>query len=183
MGPQILARVPADLDGLIEHVIVTACERLGFRVERLRGRRKFAIEFGHEAVVDSLPGVSGGSSWVGSFDREEAVEDETIEFFASGHPLVEGILAHIDDTPDGRVASLELRAEPPGDGVVAIYKESAGFEVVALDSSGQPRPEWAAAFRERPLQIQPAKGEVQRRRGRFDTARRPYMVAAVTVRP
>lgn len=41
--------------------------------------------------------VPGGSSFVGTFDREEAVEDEAVDFFASGHPLVEGVLAYFED--------------------------------------------------------------------------------------
>lgn len=98
MATGILARVPADLDDLTERLITTACSRLGFRVEHLRGRRIFAIELGNEAIVDSLPGVPGGSAYVGTFDREEAVEDESVDFFASGHPLVEGVLAHFEDT-------------------------------------------------------------------------------------
>jgi ATP-dependent helicase HepA len=93
----ILARVPADLDALTERVITSACARLGFRVEHLRGRRIHAIELGNESIVDSLPGVPGGSAYVGTFDREEAVEDESIDFFASGHPLVEGVLAYFED--------------------------------------------------------------------------------------
>jgi ATP-dependent helicase HepA len=97
MAEAIFARVPAELDALTERVVTNACTRLGFRVEHVRGRRTFAIEFGNEALVDSLPGVPGGSSFVGTFDREEAVEDETIDFFASGHPLVEGILAYFED--------------------------------------------------------------------------------------
>ena len=97
MAARILARVPPDLDALTERIVTTACARLGFRVEHLRGRRIFAIEFGNEAIVDSLPGVPGGSAYVGTFDREEAVEDESIDFFASGHPLVEGILAYFED--------------------------------------------------------------------------------------
>jgi ATP-dependent helicase HepA len=102
MADSILARVPAELDALTERVVTNACTRLGFRVEYLRGLRTFAIEFGNEAVVDSLPGVPPGSAFVGTFDREEAVEDESIDFFASGHPLVEGILAYFEDTNVGR---------------------------------------------------------------------------------
>jgi ATP-dependent helicase HepA len=98
MAESILARVPAELDALTERVVVNACTRLGFHVQHLRKRRTFAIEFGNEAVVDSLPGVPGGSAYVGTFDREEAVEDESIDFFASGHPLIEGILAYFEDT-------------------------------------------------------------------------------------
>jgi len=101
MAAGILARVPNDLDALTERIVTTACARLGFRVEHLRGRRIFAIEFGNEAIVDSLPGVAGGSAYVGTFDREEAVEDESIDFFASGHPLVEGVLAYFEDLGDG----------------------------------------------------------------------------------
>src|SRR6185503_13621852 len=97
LAAAILARVPPDLDELTQRVVTGACNRLGFRVEHLRGRRIFAIELGNEAVVDSLPGVPGGSTYVGTFDREEAVADETIDFFASGHPLVEGVLAHLED--------------------------------------------------------------------------------------
>ena len=97
MGARILAEVPPDLDALTERIVTSICSRLGFRVEHVRGRRTFAIELGNEALVDSLPGVPGGSAYVGTFDREEAVEDESIDFFASGHPLVEGVLAFVED--------------------------------------------------------------------------------------
>jgi ATP-dependent helicase HepA len=194
MGPMILARVPAELDGLIESVVVNASARLGFRVEHLRGRRTYAIEFGGESLIDSLPGVPGGSAFVGSFDREEAVEDETIDFFASGHPLVEGILAHFEDSPDGRVAHLELKSgTDTGEGIVAFYKEGPRFAAVAFDSTGRARPEWAAAFHERPLPVSRMSHDqrtvtdwaaiVRRVEARLDAARRPYAIAAIAVRP
>ncbi len=147
LGPAILARVPAGLDALMERVVVNAAARLGFRVEQVRGRQAYAIEFGNEALVDSLPGVPGGASFIGAFDREYAVEDETIDFFASGHALVEGLLAHFDEDPKGRVARLELRVPGQrGVGLAAIYKDGAGFTVTAVDADGQPRPEWADAI-------------------------------------
>ena len=127
MAPGLLARVPSELDTLNERVVVTVCARLGFAVEHTRGRRTFSIELGNEALVDSLPGVPGGSSFVGSFDREEAVEDETIDFFASGHPLVEGMFAHVEDSPLGRVVRLVLETgSERGAGLVAIYKDGRG---------------------------------------------------------
>ena len=108
----------------MEQVVVNAASRLGFHVEQVRGGRAYAIDFGNEALVDSLPGVQGGTSFVGAFDREYAVANETIDFFASGHPLVEGVLAHFEEDPKGRVARLELRIPgPPGAGLVAVYKE------------------------------------------------------------
>ena len=113
LGPAILARVPAGLDALMEQVVVNAASRLGFRVEQVRGGRAYAIEFGNEALVDSLPGVPGGTSFVGAFDREYAVANETIDFFASGHALVEGVLAHFEEDPKGRVARLDAAHPRP----------------------------------------------------------------------
>jgi ATP-dependent helicase HepA len=194
IGPDLLARIPAELDALNEKIVVTVCSRLGFAVEHTRGRRTFAIELGNEALVDSLPGVPGGSSYVGTFDREEAVEDETIDFFASGHPLVEGVFAHVEDSPLGRVVRLEVEAgRERGKGLVAIYKDGLGFDVVARDTSGRDRPDWAAAFRQRPLRARRApagalddlaSADMVRRLGaQLEPSRRPYALAAVVVRP
>ncbi len=192
LGPAILGRVPKGLDALVEQVVVSAASRLGFRVEQVRGRRAYAIDFGSEALIDSLPGVPGGSSFVGSFDREYAVEDEGIDFFASGHPLVEGLLAHFDENPNGRVARLEVSVPgQPGRGLIAIYREGPEAEIVAFDADGLPRPDWAAAFSRRPLAAEKMKTEdvarhdwpalVARLAPRFGS-RRPHALAAVVVR-
>ena len=194
MAAGILARVPGELDGLTEQVVINACGRLGFNVERLRGKRKFAIEFGAEALVDNLPGVPGGASFVGSFDREEAVEDETIDFFASGHPLVEGVLAHVDESPDGRVAYLEVTAgRRKEQGVLVIYKDGHTFDVAALDPSGRARPEWLEALEERVARVRRVsegeaegidwRGMLQRVMGSIDHTRRPYALSGIIVRP
>jgi ATP-dependent helicase HepA len=192
LGPSILARVPAGLDALMEQVVVNAAARLGFRVEPVRGRRAYAIEFGNEALIDSLPGVSGGSSFVGSFDREYAVEDETIDFFASGHALVEGLLAHFDEDPKGRVARLELQHPgSPGAGLIVLYKDGPQFEVVAFDREGRPRPEWAELVRDRPLAAERMKSDdaaahdwpaVIARLVAQLGSRRPHAIAGVVVR-
>ena len=194
MAAEILARVPADLDARNEEIIVTACARLGFTIERPRGHRVYAIEIGSEALVDGLPGVPGGTSYLGSFDREEAVERETIDFFASGHPLVEGIFAHYDESTLGRVAcfAIEIGRER-GEGLVAIYKDGPMFEVVALDSTGQRRPDWADAIGQRSLRLRPVTGEmsasvdwprlIPRLGKQLDPARRLYAIAAILVRP
>ncbi len=194
MGAGILARVPAELDALNEEVVVTASIGLGFTIERPRGHRIFAIELGNGALVDGLPGVAGGSSYVGSFDREEAVEHETIDFFASGHPLVEGIFAHFEDGALGRVARFEVEmGKERGEGLMAIYKERAEFEIVVHDSTGRARPDWATAIRQRPLRARPVIDEpvedsdwtvmVRRLGALLEPARRPHAVAAIVVRP
>jgi ATP-dependent helicase HepA len=192
LGPAILARVPPDLDALNQAVVVGACERLGLHVEAQRAHA-FAIELGNEALVDGLPGVPGGSSFLGTFDREEAVRDETLDFFASGHPLVEGVLAHLAESPLGRVAVLPaaLGAER-GLALLALYKDGPVFEAVAIDATGRRRPEWAGVLRRRLRERTdrtPAKdvggpewSESIRRLATFLPAgRRPVAVAAVVL--
>jgi ATP-dependent helicase HepA len=191
MAPGILGRVPFELDALTERVVVSASARLGFGVERMRGRSKFAIELGNEALVDSLPGVPGGSSFVGSFDREEAVQDESIDYFASGHPLVEGLLVSLDDSQEGRVAYIEVSGHDRNAGLVAIYREGLLFDVVALDADGKLHPEWCAALRHGRARVSPVRSEqgrridwaavVRRAGARLEPARRPYAVAGVVV--
>jgi ATP-dependent helicase HepA len=188
MADGILARVPANLDLLNEEVVATACERLGFGVERQRGRRRFSIDFGNEALIDTLPGVPGGSSFLGTFDREEAVEDETLDFFAAGHPLVEGILGHLEKSPRGRVAVV---AWPGAEerGLAAVYKDGPSFEVVVIDEAGLPRPDWAALLRRGPIPAGRPPGKaaddpegndwVLRVAALFDSARRPVALAAI----
>jgi ATP-dependent helicase HepA len=192
LGPSILARVPADLDALMERVVVKAASQLGFRTEHVRGSRAYAIEFGNEALVDGLPGVPGGSSFVGSFDREYAVADESIDFFASGHALIEGLLAHFEEDPRGRAVRLEVSIPGAGGtGLVAVYKDGPQFEVLAVDAEGRPRPDWADAFRSRSPAVQAMKNEdaarydwpalVARLAPQFGS-RRPHAIAAVLVR-
>jgi ATP-dependent helicase HepA len=193
LGPAILARVPAGLDALMERVVVNAVSRLGFGVETVRGRHAYAIEFGNAALVDSLPGVPGGTSFVGSFDREYAVEDETRDFFASGHPLVEGVLAHFEEDPKGRAARLEVRLPgAPAVGLIAIYKDGPDVDVVAIDADGRDRPDWAEAFR-RPApparRMSAEDGAAHDWRALVERltpllgSRLPHAVAAVAVRP
>src|SRR5262245_56368210 len=152
MAAGILARVPADLDALNEASVVRACARLGFTIERPRGHHVYAIEIGSGALVDGLPGVPGGTSYTGSFDREEAIGRETIDFVASGHPWVEGSFAHYEESAVGRVARFQMKiGGARGEGLVALYKDGPGFEILAIDATGRARTDWAAAIRQRPL--------------------------------
>jgi ATP-dependent helicase HepA len=193
-APSILARVPVGLDALMEQVVVNAAARLGFRVEQVRGRRAYAIEFGNEAIIDSLPGVAGGASFVGSFDREYAVEDENIDFYASGHALVEGLLAHFDEDPKGRVGRLELQLPGNGHagiGIVAFYKNGPQVTIEAFDDTGAPRPAWADAFRAHTQRPRRMKSEdassydwpsLVARLAPHLEPRRPHAIAALIVR-
>jgi ATP-dependent helicase HepA len=193
LGPSILARVPADLDASMERVVTRIAARLGFRVDQVRGSHAYAIEFGNEALVDSLPGVTAGATFIGSFDREFAVLDESVDFFASGHPLVEGLLAHVEEAPEGRVARLELHVPgQPGVGLIAIDKEGPEIGIRAVDAEGRDQPAWASALRRQPVAASTMSPADQA--GRDWTAlvarlapalgrRVPHAVAAVVVRP
>lgn len=194
MAPGILARVPNELDALNEEVVVTASIGLGLTIAHPPGHRVFSLELGSGATVDSLPGVPAGSGYVGTFDREEAVENEFIDFFASGHPLVEGIFAHYEENALGRAVRFEITMGPAIDaGLIAIYKDGRAFEVVAIDVAGHARPEWAAAVLTRPINVRPVTGEaakntewrsmVRRLGAQLDPARRLHAVAAIEVRP
>jgi ATP-dependent helicase HepA len=190
MAAGILARVPSDLDAINERVVVSACARLGFTIERPRGRQTYSIEFGHEALIDSLPGVPGGSHFVGTFEREHAVEDETLDFFASGHPLVEGVFAHFEESAVGRVARFAVDiGTDAGEALLAVYKEGPGFSAIALDERGRERPEWAEAFKRQP-RIRPLRSEDREWMGRaralgakLDASRRPHALAWIAVGP
>ncbi|HET9316940.1 MAG TPA: hypothetical protein VFQ51_15210, partial [Vicinamibacteria bacterium] len=128
----------------------------------------------------------------GTFDRDEAVRDETLDFFASGHPLVEGVLAHLDESPFGRVAVLRVGVgRERGLGLLALYKDGPSFEAVAVDQDGRPRPDWAELLRRRPLRSRrgaPARdGDwaqlVRRLAESLPAGRRPVALAAVLVEP
>jgi ATP-dependent helicase HepA len=188
----VLRRVPADLDDLNEEVVVSVAERLGFHVERQRGQRTFSIEFGNEALVDNLPGVPGGASFLGTFGRDEAVEDETLDFYAAGHPLVEGILAHLEESSSGRVAVLHVViGQERGFGLLVLYKDGPEFEAVVIDEEGRERGSWAAAVTRRPLRTRrvPAErmrdpqwsAQIHRLGGFLDPARKPVALAALIV--
>ncbi len=154
MGPGILARVPPDLETLTQDVVLRALARFGFTVEAQSGKSTWLIEFGPEALVDHLPGVSPGASFLGTFDREEAVEKETLDFFASGHPLIEGILSELEDGERGRVALLQAVADEEAFGLLALYRRGAEIEAVAIDAQGRRRDDLAARLMAAGLEVE-----------------------------
>ena len=189
----ILERVPEDLEELTQDVVLGAAAQLGLHVEEHRDGRVHSIVFGNHARVDSLPGVPGGASFLGTFDRPEAVADESIDFYASGHQLVEGLLAEIDDGPLGRTAILHVEAHgESGLGLLAIYRTESGFVAECVDVAGVSRPDWAALVTSRPLRsrrvktdalvAQPGWAEgIRMMAERLPRRDRPSAVAAVIV--
>jgi len=169
----ILELVPPDLEPLTRKVCLAAAEALDLEVVEKGGVALYYIEFGAGATVDQLPDVPGGTRFLGTFDRGEAVRRDEVDFFASGHPLVEGLLMEIDEGRRGRAAAFEVPLGRPaggragagprgpgrrgqgegrgiGDvaGLLGLFVEGAGWEAVVVDAEGRLRPEWAPALLE-----------------------------------
>jgi len=147
----ILSRIPPDLEDRTRNVTLEACRQFGFETVEKPGPDTWYIEFGSEALIDHLPGSTGGSRWLGTFDREEATARETIDFFASGHPLVEGILMELEDGQRGEVTLLEVPGAGTSEaGILALIKEGAEFRPVAFDFEGRRRRDWDGWFDQDP---------------------------------
>jgi ATP-dependent helicase HepA len=163
MSEAILARVPTDLDELTREVVLAAAEAYDLKVESHRDGLRHSFEIGTRARIESLPGVPPGASWLGTFDREEAVQDESIDYYASGHPFVEGLLAQLEDDTLGRVALLDAASDEPGEegfGLLALYRGGpTGVEAVAIDAYGRERPDWARRLARRPLRSRRVRPE------------------------
>ena len=150
----MLSRIPASLDADLEAFTLGACDLFGFERHARTGRRSWYVEFGSDAIVEHLPGVPGGTRWLGTFDREEAVDREDVEFFASGHPLVEGVFQEMEDGPRGRVALVKLeKSGHAGDGLLFLRAAPDGFTATAIDLRGRPRPEWAELLLREPASL------------------------------
>jgi ATP-dependent helicase HepA len=144
LAEEVLARIPGDLERRTAGVVLEACRQFGFEMEPKAGKAAWYLEFGGEATVEALHGVPAGSRFLGTFDRAEAVRREQLDFFASGHPLVEGILGEYADGTTGQVALLEL----PGTdreqvGVLVGAKDGPETRWTFVDLDGRERPELA----------------------------------------
>lgn len=105
---RVLAQIPEDLDEMLQRFCLDAAERVGLDVVEKEGEAVHYFEYGTGVEVDSIPGLPVGTRFLGTFDREEAIENEALDFFANGHPLVEGLLAELEDSPRGRVGAVRL---------------------------------------------------------------------------
>jgi ATP-dependent helicase HepA len=194
LGESILARVPADLERRTRDVVLEACRQFGFEMEPKAGRDVWYIEFGGEATVEALHGVPGGSRFLGTFDRREAVERESLDFFASGHPLVEAVLGEYIDGTRGQTALLELPGEDDfsGPGILVVARDGPEIRATFVDLQGRERPALASRVlatreaREVPAALWPVPdwGErVRRLVAEVDLGGRLAAVAGVLFRP
>jgi len=114
--------------------------------------------------VHALPGYGNEVRFLGTFDREEAIQNQSLAFFASGQMLVEGLMLELEDGARGRTALLEVPGTGrTGIGLLCVYRDGPAWSAVAVDRKGQLRPDWATAVleglpRARPLRA-PAHSE------------------------
>ncbi|HET9232617.1 MAG TPA: hypothetical protein VFP10_00570, partial [Candidatus Eisenbacteria bacterium] len=142
LAPSIFSRIPPELEDLTERVVLEACRQFGFETVPKAGNVWY-VEFGPESTIEHLPGVPEGSRWLGTFSREVGVKRETLDFFASGHPLVEGVLMELEDGHRGEVALFSIAAPGvEGEGFGALIRRGPETFAVVVDASGRRRPEW-----------------------------------------
>jgi ATP-dependent helicase HepA len=110
--------IARDLDERLEECITELAERIGIRVDTDQEVDAFqaAFHFGHALNVEALPGfdITHERTVLGTFWRDTAVEQEEIEYFATGHPLVEALFGFLRDGPYGRNGARYLELKRPG---------------------------------------------------------------------
>jgi len=69
---------------------------------------------------------------------------EEMDFFASGHPLVEGLFGQLADGERGRVAFVKLAgAGTSGAGILFVFRAEGELRATAVSLDGTPRPDWS----------------------------------------
>ncbi len=98
--------IARDLDERLEETVTELARRVGIGVDTDEQVDAFqcAFHFGHALKVEALPGLQLGEerTVLGTFWRDTAVEQEEIDFFATGHPIVEALFGFLRDGPYGR---------------------------------------------------------------------------------
>jgi ATP-dependent helicase HepA len=109
--------IARDLDERLEECITELADRIGIKVDTDQEVDAFqcAFHFGHALNVEALPGfdISKERTVLGTFWRDTAVEREEIEYFATGHPLVEALFGFVRDGPYGRNGARFLEVKKP----------------------------------------------------------------------
>lgn len=124
----VQAQIPEESEELVRKFVLGAARRVGLDVIDKGGVRRTYLEYGGNSVVDAIPGVHDGSRFLGTFDREEAISASELDFFASGHELVEGLLWELDDSPAGRVGALAADIASPA--LYTVFRGADGRPLV-----------------------------------------------------
>ena len=174
---------------------ITACIGLGFTIEHPRGRRVFAIELGQRMRWSTACLASPAARAMSA--RSTARRRWRTRPSTSSRPGIRWSRGSLPTSRTARSAvscgSRSRSARERGAGLVAIYKDGPRSRSSRSTPPAQIRPDWAAAFRQRPLRARPMSNDVNERIDwagmvrqlgtRLDAARRPHALAAIGVRP
>jgi ATP-dependent helicase HepA len=112
-----LLAVARDLDERLEESVTELARKVGIGVDADEQVEAFqvAFTFGHALNVDALPGLDlrEERTQLGTFWRDTATEQEELEYFATGHPLVEALFGFLRDGPYGRSGFRYLERRGP----------------------------------------------------------------------
>jgi ATP-dependent helicase HepA len=113
-----ILQLARDLDERLEDAVTEVARRVGIGVDTAEQVEAFqcAFRFGAELAVEALPGIdiSEDRTVLGTFWRDTANEDDTLEYFATGHPIVEALFDFVRDGPFGRVAGRRVAGKASG---------------------------------------------------------------------
>jgi len=112
-----LRELSSTLEEQLEDVCVDVAARVGVEVDTDQNVHPFEVSFtlGAQMRIEALPGMEIPEEAVtelGSFWRETAVARDELEWFATGHKLVEALLGLVRDGTAGRTAALRSPAAP-----------------------------------------------------------------------
>ncbi|QRK12208.1 DEAD/DEAH box helicase family protein [Archangium violaceum] len=119
--------VARDLDERLEETVTELARRVGIGVDTDEQVDAFqcAFQFGHALKVEGLPGIdiNEDRTVLGTFWRDTAVEAEELEYFATGHPIVEALFGFLRDGPYGRSGArfIEKRGPMKAKGLELLY--------------------------------------------------------------
>ena len=119
--------VARDLDERLEETVTELALRVGLGVDtdQMVDAFQCAFHFGHALKVEALPGldISQERTVLGTFWRDTAIEQEEIEYFATGHPIVEALFGFMRDGPYGRNGArfFEVRGAQKVRGVELLF--------------------------------------------------------------
>ena len=113
-GLQTLSRW---LEEELEDLSAEVGRRVGIEVDTDENVHPFEVAFtlGREMRIEALPGMAVPEeprTHLGSFWRETAVAQDELEWFATGHQLVEALLGLARDGAAGRTAALRFSGAP-----------------------------------------------------------------------
>jgi ATP-dependent helicase HepA len=114
---QGLWAIARELDERLEETVTELGRRVGLGVDTDEQVDAFqcAFHFGHALTVEALPGldITQERTVLGTFWRDTAVEQEEVEYFATGHPIVEALFGFLRDGPYGRTAFRFIERKGP----------------------------------------------------------------------